>query len=80
VAIDLERDENMATANLSPHTHVKTTFNVDHHAQWNRCFSPAEQQRLINDDLLAGRSVPLLLAAIVGIGVVLAILSVWITG
>jgi len=70
----------MATARLSPRSEGETRFNEDHYVGWKRCFSPAERRRLIDEDLLAGRSVPLLLAAIVGIGVILAILSVWLTG
>jgi hypothetical protein len=64
----------MATASLRPHSEF------EHDVEWKRCFSPQERQRLIDEDLLAGRSVPLVLAAIVGTGLLLAILSVWLTG
>ena len=70
----------MASASLGSHSEIKTRFNIDHDVEWKRCFSPAERQRLIDEDLLAGRSVPLVLAAIVGTGLILAILSVWLTG
>jgi len=70
----------MAAARLDSISDVETRFNEDDYAAWKRCFSPAQRQQLIDDDLFAARSVPLVLAAIVGVGVILAILSVWLTG
>ena len=69
----------MATASIGPHSEVEIRFNQDRDIEWTRCFSPEERQRLIDEDLLAGRSVPMILSTIVGIGILLAILSVWLT-
>jgi hypothetical protein len=69
----------MATVSLSPHPDLETRYNEDAFVEWKRCFSAAERRKLIDEDLLAGRSVPLVLAAIVGIGLILAVVSVWLT-
>ena len=69
----------MATASIGPHSEVEIRFNQNRDIEWTCCFSPEERQRLIDEDLLAGRSVPMILSTIVGIGILLAILSVWLT-
>ena len=43
---------------------------------WNASFDRAVRTEMIEDDLLAGRSIALLLAALVTIGVMLALVTV----
>jgi hypothetical protein len=44
---------------------------------WNASFDRAVRTDMIRDDLWAGRSIALLLAALVTIGVILALLTVY---
>jgi hypothetical protein len=44
---------------------------------WNGSFDRADRTEMIRDDLWAGRSIALLLAALVTIGVILALLTVY---
>ena len=43
---------------------------------WNASFDKADRTEMIQDDLWAGRSIAMLLAALVAIGVILALVSV----
>ncbi|MFN9369266.1 MAG: hypothetical protein ACK6CT_10970 [Planctomycetia bacterium] len=42
---------------------------------WNRSFDKADRTDMIRDDLWAGRSIAVLLAALVAIGLVLALVT-----
>ena len=55
----------------------KLSWYTDHarHSVWDR-FSAEEQERMLNDDLSAGASVPLLLFALITLGLVLSIATV----
>ena len=44
---------------------------------WNASFDRAVRTEMIEDDLWAGRSIAMLLAALVTVGVVLALVTVW---
>lgn len=43
---------------------------------WNASFDRAERTEMIQDDLWAGRSIAVLLATLVAVGVILALLTV----
>jgi hypothetical protein len=44
---------------------------------WNRSFEKADRAEMISDDLWAGRSISILLAVLVAIGLVLSLVTVW---
>jgi len=46
-------------------------FNRCNHTQWDR-FSPDQQAQMVRDDLLAGRSVSLVLGSLITAGLVLS--------
>ena len=70
----------MATMPIESGSFVERRLDEDAYPEWKRRFSPEERRRMIDDDLMAGLSVPIVLWTVVAIGVVLAIVSVWITG
>lgn len=56
-------------ASVSPnHTHVSDTI-------WMRTFGAQEQRQMLDDDLLAGRSVSAVLVSVVGLGLALMSLT-----
>jgi hypothetical protein len=67
----------MATAN-PPQSNVlaKLSWHLSHtpHCVWDR-FSADEQRQMIEDDLLAGRNVSMVLASLITAGLVLSIVS-----
>ena len=69
----------MATASLEPLQDAERQSAETYFAAWDQYFTPVQRQQLIDEDLFAGRSVPLVLAAIVAAGLVLAIVSVCLT-
>jgi hypothetical protein len=56
---------------------------VSHDSDWApdflHAFSPAERQQLLQEDLEAQRSVSLVLASVIGLGVIIAICAVTYT-
>ena len=65
----------MATAHSSgPHTLEKLSWYLEHcpHSAWDS-FSTEQQQRMVEEDLLAGKSVSLVLASLITTGMVLCI-------
>ncbi len=44
------------------------------HGTWDR-FSPREQQKMVDDDLFAGKSVSLLLSSVIMVGLLMAVAS-----
>ncbi len=54
----------------------ETWFRSEDHPAWFQHFSEEQQQEMLADDLVAGRSVPYLLTAVICAGVVLAVTSV----
>ncbi|MEX2112568.1 MAG: hypothetical protein WD845_05245 [Pirellulales bacterium] len=57
----------------------KLTWYLDHaqHNVWDR-FSASEQQQMVEEDLFAGKSVSLLLASVITVGLVMAAVSLLI--
>jgi hypothetical protein len=70
----------MATVSFGPTHDADIREGKNARSGWEDYFTPMECQHLIDEDLLAGRRVPLVLASIVGVGVILALLSVLLTG
>jgi hypothetical protein len=67
----------MATANLRQADPLaKLSWHLSHlpHQVWDR-FSVEEQKRMVEDDLFAGKSVSLELAALITVGLAMSIVS-----
>lgn len=69
----------MATVNQVRPSESRTRFNEENYPLWKQMFPAELRQEMIADDLLAGRSVSLVLGTLITIGLVLAIVSVLCT-
>lgn len=67
----------MATASpVGPNPLAKLSWYLNHeqHSMWDR-FSADEQRQMVEDDLFAGKSVSLLLASLITVGLAMSIVS-----
>ena len=63
-------------ADYSPQRALEQWYLRDAHPKFFGSFSDEERDEMITSDLLAGRSVPLLLTSVIFAGVCLAVISV----
>ena len=61
----------MATIRVPSGDWVETRFHEDDHPEWKRAFSAGVRRSLVDDDLSAGRTISLVLVAIVSFGLIL---------
>ena len=66
----------MATAGKPAPSNFNLWFREADHPVWFHSFSESQRQQLVKDDLQAGRIVPLILTAIICVGLALAVISV----
>lgn len=70
----------MATANRTSFDNLeKLSWYLDHcaHTAWDT-FSVEQQRKMVEDDLMAGTSVSLVLASLITAGLVLSIVTLWV--
>ena len=68
----------MSLALLHPHA-TPAAINENEFPAFRDHFAPQARQEMLDEDLYAGRVVPLVLASVITAGVILALISVLIT-
>ncbi len=61
----------MVSTKLPSDDWVETRFREDDHPEWKRTFAADVRRNLVDEDLLAGRSISIVLMAIVSLGLIL---------